>query len=262
MEMAVPDTLLAIARRACLLNGVPQPREVARSKERVAQSCLAAAQLALEHVRQAAVDNGGWAVQQTSAAVQTVAGTAIYDLPADYQGLIPGAQHEDGCPCWLGAPLRPIERADIEMNGLAHAHLRFHVTGGKIHFTPVPTGETVTIHYMSRGVIYTKEPGWDLAAWDSGPWDGAQYWDEWRTDDDVPRLDAQLLRSGTAWYLSDLLKEPNPVLFDRFESLIETALYQDGGGPPHHVQIVQEHDGNDYWLTQTNPPRAILRRPW
>lgn len=238
-------TLLSLATSAAHDAGAPAPSTIVGNNEKIARAILGFANDTVRAVRTAAADNGGWGAQQVGATLSLVSGVASYDLPDDYQAMIPGAIMLDGMPMWFSGPDDPAYWNAYEANALVGVSpYRWRVKARKIFVQPTPSSSmTVVYEYLTRSMIESTAAGaWDVAVWDQAVWDATTISDRFLDDDDQPRFPDYLLKLGVQYRLERLLGRPYGETANEFENELEIAVAEDHGGPPRSRSLCDVGD--------------------
>lgn len=205
------DTLLQIAQDVTDEIGLERVNTVVGNTNDTARRILQAAQrtgkmLAKTHY---------WTVLQTEHTFQTASSTASYDLPSDFDRMLPWTQWDRANEWRLRGPTSP-QGWQFVKSGLAEEgprrDYRIKPDSGtnKFFISPTPgsgeAGETLAFEYVSQN--WCEDSGGTGQA-------------EFKADDDVVRLDAELFRLGVMWRLKAALGMDHLLDFDVFQRMLQ-----------------------------------------
>lgn len=228
-------TLLDIATSASEAAGVPAPASIVGNASKRARFLEAAINQTMREIRNAAANNDGWGAQQVAATLTTVANRESYDLPGDYDGLIPGAMHINGSPMWFHGPADAFHWSAVEANATISATpYRWRIKERKVFIQPVPTSVmTLAFEYLTRAMIESAGAGaWDVAIWDQAIWDARTISDRMLQDSDQPRVPDYVVELGLQWRLEQKYQMPHAETRAEYWRELEMAVAADKGGPP------------------------------
>lgn len=210
-------TLLDICRNAARQVGVPVPDTVVGNVEETAASLLALARR--EGVVLARVHD--WAVLRKEHVFATAAGTAAYDLPADFRSLLTATAWNRTAARPLWGPLTPAQwQARVSDLGAARPgcgafRIRPDTGVRKFFLEPTPAAvATLAFEYLSGH--------WCRAA-------GGAAQDTWLADADEPLIDAGLVELGVTWRLLARLGLPYAEERAEYDTELMRARARDGG---------------------------------
>lgn len=213
------DTLIQIAQDVSDEIGVERVNTVVGNTNDTARRLLQAAQrtgkeLAKKHY---------WTVLQKEHTFTTVDSQASYDLPSDFDRMLPHTQWDRSNEWRLYGPLTPQEWQFVK-SGVAEEgprrDYRIKPESGTNKFfispTPGTTGETLAFEYVSTN--------WCESSGGTGQ---ALF----QADADVVRLDGELFRLGVIWRFKRALGMAYLTEFDEFDHLLRVRKAGDGDMP-------------------------------
>lgn len=240
-------TLLTIGQEAARRAGLPAPSTIYSNNEKAARLILIAADDTVREVREAAANNDGWGSQQVGGTITTISGRAYYDLPSDYEALIPGASFINGNPMWFMGPTDPYAwRAEEAGVGVRPAPYRWRIRGAQMFLQPTPSSEmSIYFEYLSRGMIdSTSDGAWDVAVWDDAVWNANTVIDRFLSDTDQPRFPDHILSLGITAKLKQAMGAPSASAELEYRKALSIAVARDKGGPPR-CRTLSEHTWTD-----------------
>lgn len=213
-------TLLTICQNVAKIAGVSSPSAVVGVQEETAQLLLACANRAGKYLAK----RHGWLALVTEYTFSTVAATANYELPSDYDRLVSGTLWDRSNYESLRGPLSPQEWQLHKSSVLASTattwkRFRIRNVSGNTRFSIDPTPdaiETLVFEYVSRN--------WCESAGGTGQ-------SEWAKDTDVGVLDEYLLELETTWRVLSRLGLSYEEEFMESKNEVNQAVARDGGAP-------------------------------
>lgn len=211
-------TLLSLCQDVADEIGLERPSAIIGNTSETAKKLLQAAQrtgkdLAKKH---------DWAILQKEYTFSTASGTSSYDLPSDYDHVLPYTQWDRGNYWRLIGPLSPSEwqymKSGIVTQG-PRTQYRFKPLSGTMKFYVNPTpSSVVTLAYE-----YVSNQ-WCESSTGTGK-------TEFTADTDVVRLDTELFNLGINWRTRKSMGLPFIVEFDQYESMLKIRKAQEGDMP-------------------------------
>jgi hypothetical protein len=176
--------LLDIVQRVCDEVGLPRPVSVATSSEQLARQMFSLANAELEELSK----RFNWPVLTREHTFPTVAGTAQYNLPADYRKFLQETVFESSRYYQMRGSLSAGEwqrTKALNLGSLSTARVRIYGSPLRLNIIPTPVSpETVVFEYMTK----------NLAAHSDG-----QEVLRYSADNDVALIDEGLIRMGLKW---------------------------------------------------------------
>lgn len=221
-------SLLTICTRALQgIGGVDVPGSFYGNSNRTATQAV---RLVEEEGAELAIESR-WTALITSTTVVTVAGTATYALPSDFQAFANMSQ-------WDRTNFRPLigplsgadwQARKSSIAGQNALYRGFRIRGGYLEIDPTPTAvETLAFDYYSSGWITKQADG--------------TYTDTFTSDNDTCRLNEHLLRLGLKWRYLQGKGLPFEPEYKIYESQKASLLEDEAGkgpiclGPVSYVQ--------------------------
>lgn len=175
------DSLLTIITDVCEEVGVPPPLTIFGNTDPRAMTFLA---LAKKEVRELGNDKF-WNELTRFTTFNTVVSQQTYTTPADFDRLVPATMYGTSNVRVNGA-LNPQQWADYSRYGAIYGVPGFRMIGRSIKIVPAPVVvETYSYEYRSKNRVFASN--------------GTTEKETWTADDDIPMLDAGLIRLGLTW---------------------------------------------------------------
>lgn len=204
------DTLLQIAQDVTDEIGLERVSTVVGNTNDTARRILQAAQrtgkmLAKTHY---------WTVLQTEHTFQTASSTASYDLPSDFDRMLPWTQWDRSNEWRLRGPTSPqgwqfVKSGIAEEGPRRDYRIKPESGTNKFFLSPTPgageAGETLAFEYVSQN--------WCESSGGTGQ-------AKLQADDDTIRLDEELFRLGVIWRLKAALGMEYQMDFDAFFGML------------------------------------------
>lgn len=178
----MPETLLALCTRVCETIGIDAPASLAGNNNTRAKSLMAFANLEVRALKQGRF----WPALTRFGSFNTVVDQDSYDLPADFDCLVPDTLYPE-----TGAKIRGADNSGDWAAGKSAFSLRdypsFRIMGNprKIVLLPAPgTVDTYTYEYKSKYPIIGA---------------GSTERERFVADDDTIILDEDLFEAGMKW---------------------------------------------------------------
>lgn len=174
-------TLLTIVQDAATEVGLARPTSVVGSTDENAVTLLALAQregksLARRHE---------WQILQTEYTFQTVASTASYALPSDYDRILKETVFNRTSRRRMVGDLTPNQWQETQASLVTMVNPAFRIKGGYFMISPTPTAaETIAYEYMSKKWCQSS---------------GSVGQVRWAADIDTGILDEDLMTLGVIW---------------------------------------------------------------
>lgn len=231
-------TLLEIAREATRQAGLIEPSVVAGSNEETGRRLFALANRTGRRLQR----RHAWQRLARVHTFSTVANQSAYDLPADFQRLIPGTAWDRELARPLHGPANEREFQALESGKATPEVPRwFALRRNEIVLSPTPAtaGDTIAFTYVSRHWVDTDN-------------DGVADSSEFTHDTDEPVLDDELLITGISWRALQTAGSPYQEQFNEHERLVSQAMAADGGQPA----IVFTSHGAPFFDVDKNLPET------
>ena len=150
----MPRTILQIAQEAAERAILPAPSVLFGSNDRISRILRVAAIDTMREIMDAA-DRNGLSDFASTWVFELEPDKFLYDLPPDYQGVIPGTEHRNNWPVGLLGPVGPIGWSNWLNNvTVPTTPYGWRIRGNKLAIEPIPTArELIQIDYKSRYAV-------------------------------------------------------------------------------------------------------------
>lgn len=177
-------SLLDVVQRVCDEVGLPRPSAVATSTEQLARQMFSLANAELEELSK----RFNWPVLTREYSFNTVAGTAQYNLPADYRKFLQETVFDSTRYYQLRGSLSAGEwerTKALNLGSLSTQRVRIFGNPLKLNILPTPTAvNTVVFEYMTKKFAVNA---------------GNAEIDRYSADNDAALIDEGLIRMGLKW---------------------------------------------------------------
>lgn len=212
-------TILSICQNALKeISGFDVPNTIVGNNNETAVTTLAV--LRREGARLAKKYN--WDELVTEVTITTVASQANYDKPSDFRSFANVTQWDRTNNLRMRGPTTPGEwqflKGSVTGNtGTIERWFRIRGTEILIHPTPATAGETLAYEYYSNAWVTLQSDSSNAT--------------EIAADNDMTRLDEELLTLGVKWRFLKAKGIPWEAEYREYEDLLQTLLGQNGGSP-------------------------------
>jgi len=210
-------TLLSMCQNVCDAIAIQRPSTIIGSTNETARRCLI-------HIRRTCQDlvrRHTWSALVGEHSITTANGTASYALPGDFDRYIDDTAW-DATNYWqMRGSLTPSEWQWAKRSIVATAtnRRRFRVkwdassSARRIFIDPTPTtADSLVLEYVSK--YFCEDSGGDGQA-------------DWAADDDVPRLEPELIELGLTYRLLNSLGQPYAEEKQEYDMRVVRAIGQD-----------------------------------
>ena len=203
-------SLLSITQSAADRLGLPRPATVITASDENARVLLGMAQ----EEGKALYDRHTWQVLQTEYTFPTVASTASYALPTDFDQLLKDTVFNRTRRRRMVGDLSPEQWQETQASLVTMVNPAFRIRGSLFYISPTPTSaETVAYEYMSKN--------WCQSSLSVGQ-------SVWAADTDTGILNEELMTLGIVWRFKSKKGLDYAEDMANYEISLAKAIFKDG----------------------------------